>query len=206
MWCDWNCWEKWKIVLSCMHLFPGLTNDVSLNISREQTMWCLEFPNIWSKNIKTWNHLFFLFVSTVKIRRGDIILVCWIWSCHHCFWKEWFVGTIFHTDFCCKWPLGCHGQIGPGFFRNFPQCWTCISIIIVFLPVLDTYQPTEFPAIDIWVIESCCSHIFHFVTFLVPSISNVLSNIVPQDFVLKGYVLPAVFNLTISHRCLGCRF
>ena len=29
--------------------------------------------------------------------------------------------TIFHFDFCCKWPHPCHGQMSSSIFRNFPQ-------------------------------------------------------------------------------------
>ena len=132
--------------------------------------------------------LFFIFiVSFLKYMTWwHHTCLCWIWSCHHCFWKEWFVWTIFHSDFCCKWPLGCHGQMGPPpFFVAFPNCSTCISMIIVVFLMYTSTQHLLLLVLEFWNSAIHICNIFHFRSL----IFNVLPNIVPGDFVLKGYVL-----------------
>ena len=122
--------------------------------------------------------------------------LCWIWSCHHWFWKEWFVWTIFHSDFCCKWPLGCHGQMGPPpFFVAFPNCSTCISMIIV---VFLMYTSTQHPLL--------------FIYFTYPILglqSSMFCQILFLGILFSRVMFSAVFNSTIrpaSHSCLGCHF
>ena len=113
------------------------------------------------------------------------------------------LNNISHTDFCCKWPLGCHGQMSPSLFRNFPQCSTCISILIVVF--LIGYQH----AVSSSRIQFQNSAVLDCFLFLVHSIFNVLPNIVPPRFCSQGLCSLSYLTHAIrraSHSCLGCCF